>query len=142
MLISTRRLSCAVRANCTEPWPRCRMRFGIDAVGLQLIDHHLRAQIGQQDVGLLAAGGIGKAVDMRDVAGMRLHPLGGLADHRLRRIIDRGRPFLEEHDELLRRRIGGAGAAGQSHTTAGAGGRGGAWPIPFSRETAIVLPGG
>ena len=28
MLISTRRLSCAVSANCTEPWPRWLTRFG------------------------------------------------------------------------------------------------------------------
>ena len=27
-LISTRRLSCEVSANCTEPWPRWRIRFG------------------------------------------------------------------------------------------------------------------
>src|ERR1700722_5243139 len=52
----------------------------LNAVGLQLVDHHLRAQIRQQDVRLFAAGGIGKAVDMRDVTRMRLCPLGCLTD--------------------------------------------------------------
>ena len=59
-----------------------------------------------------AAGGIGKSVDVRDVAGMGLHPLGGVRDHCQSVVVHRRRPFLEEHDELLLWRIGRTGGAG------------------------------
>src|SRR5277367_4697969 len=52
----------------------------VDAVGHQLVHHDLRAQVRHQDVGGLAAGGISESVDVRDVAGMRLHPFGGVRD--------------------------------------------------------------
>ena len=115
----------------------------LDAVGLQLIDHDLRPQIGQQDVGLAAADGARQSRSRaRRLPGMRLRPFRGMPDHRLRRIVDLRRPFLEEYDEFLRRRVCRAGTADRCTQIAEAVARGGAWPIPFWRETAIVLPGG